>query len=1440
MSYFCHQNPLTYQHNMKFSLSKNSNYPKHRLAFWLLLSCACFCMPSTLWASGPCDATTWTGTSGGIVACGNAAATQPNISNSGTYDPAILPITLGNCVDFDNGGTSAGLTPPTDGQAIKWFNFNVQPFAHNFQYQIVSNDNLGWAVYYSTNPSESGGDCSQLQYLSCGFDPSNGWLPPTNFNTPNFTQWTNYYMAVWDQDGGNFEFTFKARHGCGDAANAGCYVELAGEPTTTCSADNSTYTVNINIQGVNGTYQVSGNGSLSVAAPVTLTNIAATPPITSGTLSITFPASQSTYTVAVNGVSGTTCSIAGITGNAPVCDPCLSDPYPTLTPAQDLTLNCNSNTTTAIANWLATHGGASATDNGTVTWSHNYSGGLLMDCSGTGSTLVTFTATDDCNHIATTNATLTVTDNINPTINCPNNLILDCNNSNNPVLVSEWLDSATASDECSGALPVSYNYNSATLLNACSGSPISITFTATDACGNSATCARTISIGDNTAPTINCPDDLTLLCGNANNSTLLNNWLNSATASDNCSGTVNITHNYSNNLPQDCNNDGLGITFTATDACGNTASCIASIYLDDNANPTFTTFPIDLLLACDENLPNVDMSQVTANDNCGTATISYMGEQSYTEGCQIVTERSFRATDICGNSLERVQEIRQNGSGTITLTNVPADYDFGCVPSDPPLPIPTPESITATSSCGGTVSVTHQGDEVISNGCNRTVKRTYRASSNCSSNYIDRVQTFTYRNDGGGPEFVKFPEDISLYGCTAEIPPILDYPDIIANDACGGTVTYTHTGDQTTVNGNTTTIIRSYTATDICGLSTTQSQSISYNNNIPPPVFTAFPPNINLGCNPPVIPAPNTAMVGVPSGVTVIHVSDTPIDINCAHTIQRVYRAINGCEQVSEQTQLINYKTDTTPPIIVQCPNNQTLACGASLPPANTNLVQATDNCGAVTVVHIGDQTSTNGTITTTTRTYLATDACNNSTPCTQIFTQNGNACCFANAGILVASTPICPTEFISANATFSIPTNAEYSYYYLLVNSNNNQIIEVSQATNGQNHTFMTQTPGTYYVYGLMVKSNTPSTTGYNPPALGANMVNLQNIPAGICANFSPQFISPIKVLPELNLYSTGENISEGNGGIMPVAYNVHEFYVFGGIVPYQFTWDNLGYVRYDIAYTTSTGNESADIPAGLTGVMVTVHYSDNATWRVTVSSSDECSSDSVHLGNDTPTQETGGILDIDDYSIKPQSSNANDGAIRLCVSGGDPDCIPSYQWAGPDTWNGGQLLLSANSTSGTGPDTYSCGSNMNTTYLSNLVSGWYNVTVSCGSEVTEGWYWVPNERRGRSKSDEPEFIATPDIDATSNIISLKIYPNPARSSTTIQFGLLHSDIAEVAVYSIDGRLISQLYNNHAEAKQIYKMVYDTNALIEGIYMVRVKTRKGVEMSGRLVKTDL
>ena len=261
------------------------------------------------------------------------------------------------------------------------------------------------------------------------------------------------------------------------------------------------------------------------------------------------------------------------------------------TEATDQTVECDgTGNSAALASWLNSHGGASATDNcGTINWTYTPNPAVLSnECGATGSVTVTFRATDLSNNFAETTATFTIEDTENPSwTNAPEDLTVECDGYGNTAELSNWLASFSGGDVC-GDATVTDDFTA--LSDGCGATgSATVTFTLTDECGNFITQEATFTIVDTQAPVIT-PITSTLSCSGSisvetepGECTYTAGTEFDVNAADVCQGAVTASWSIT-----DANGTRTGtgsldgivfipgattVTWTAEDDCGNESTC---------------------------------------------------------------------------------------------------------------------------------------------------------------------------------------------------------------------------------------------------------------------------------------------------------------------------------------------------------------------------------------------------------------------------------------------------------------------------------------------------------------------------------------------------------------------------------------------------------------------------------------------------------------------------------------------------------------------------------------------------------------------------------------------------------------------------------------------------------------------------------------------------
>lgn len=295
-----------------------------------------------------------------------------------------------------------------------------------------------------------------------------------------------------------------------------------------------------------------------------------------------------------------------------------------------------------------------------------------------GTTTITYTATDGAGHTATAAQTVTVTDNTPPSIAAPPDANYVCL-SEVPAASPSQATRGEVLDEDGNPLPPGPPFDNCgspmvTVSESSSGagstaSPriITRTFTATDSHGNSASAVQTITVIDPTPPTFtSVPGNVIAYTGPGAvscSTTVSDAALGTATAEDNCS--VVVTRSgvpAGNNFPV----GNTTVTYTATDAAGNTAVATQTVTVIDNTPPTISC-AADIVADFD---PAVNGAVVTYTapvgaDNCaGATTTQTAGLASGSTFPVGTTTNTFRLTDSAGNTAECSFKV------TVALTSI--------------------------------------------------------------------------------------------------------------------------------------------------------------------------------------------------------------------------------------------------------------------------------------------------------------------------------------------------------------------------------------------------------------------------------------------------------------------------------------------------------------------------------------------------------------------------------------------------------------------------------------------------------------------------------------------------------------------------------------------------------------------------------------------------
>jgi len=148
----------------------------------------------------------------------------------------------------------------------------------------------------------------------------------------------------------------------------------------------------------------------------------------------------------------------------------------------------------------------------------------------------------------------------------------------------------------------------------------------------------------------------------------------------------------------------------------------------------------------------------------------------------------------------------------------------------------------------------------------------------------------------------------------SEIP----WPVIGATDACAGERIVTHSAAEGERNCGGASMIRTYTAVDLCGNRAEMSYTIYFTDDVPP-VITP-PANTTISCSSP-IPGDAPIVTDVCSASIEVTVSESRVNVSfCEYDLIRTWTATDDCGNVSSASQTISFR-DLLPPEITLTPD---------------------------------------------------------------------------------------------------------------------------------------------------------------------------------------------------------------------------------------------------------------------------------------------------------------------------------------------------------------------------------------------------------------------------------------------------------------------------------------------------------------------------------------
>jgi hypothetical protein len=447
-------------------------------------------------------------------------------------------------------------------------------------------------------------------------------------------------------------------------------------------------------------------------------------------------------------------------------------------------------------------------------------------CGGSYDVLFSWLATDGCGNTSSAFVNLEVQDLDGPTFNqVPADITLACGAIEPEPVIS-------AGDGCGSA----YLEFSEQVNDLGCGYQIERTWYAFDDCGNLATHIQYINFVDESAPAfVDPPQNLVLECTEIIPTPSL------VLGMDDCQGLLVANMTNETVIPGICNsNYQLERTYTLTDACGNTSEHIQLITIQDTQGPVFFDFDPLIEVSCTQS----NGVFATAFDECSSIGVTY-SDDLIGSGCSGQIQRTYLATDACGNSQEAVQLITLNDTTAPYFNAFPSDVSADCAS----IPAPETASITFGDNCSNPSIEMVQTQEPGSCANEYLILRNYTLTDACGN---ETVQTWTITvQDLTAPEILGVPIE-SYIECGDAVPSI----NAVAFDICDAEPTLSMSAVTVpSATGCGSMFVRTWVASDACNNETTVSH-ITYITDTTGPVLSASPANVFVPCGAPLPAAP--------------------------------------------------------------------------------------------------------------------------------------------------------------------------------------------------------------------------------------------------------------------------------------------------------------------------------------------------------------------------------------------------------------------------------------------------------------------------------------------------------------------------------------------------------------------------------------------------------
>ena len=292
-----------------------------------------------------------------------------------------------------------------------------------------------------------------------------------------------------------------------------------------------------------------------------------------------------------------------------------------------------------------------------------YDDQVFNTCGGATTIIRKWLALDVCsNNTRSYDQVIEVQDKIGPAIICPDDITVDAASFSCDATVE--IPVALVSDECSD-FTVTPSWEFGNGYGSYENVPVGVhqlTYSASDACGNSSICNIMVSVIDNTPPTPVCENGINISLLPMGVARVFVNTFDEGTF-DNCGiDRFEVSRDGQTFGPfvdffcDDVTDSPVSVQFRAYDLNGLFNECWVSVSVYDNFGPDITC-PSDVTVDCLDDINNLNITgQPTVSDACGMDTTYFLDSSNLTCGVGEV-QRLWKSVDVNGNATTCTQVI---------------------------------------------------------------------------------------------------------------------------------------------------------------------------------------------------------------------------------------------------------------------------------------------------------------------------------------------------------------------------------------------------------------------------------------------------------------------------------------------------------------------------------------------------------------------------------------------------------------------------------------------------------------------------------------------------------------------------------------------------------------------------------------------------------------